>query len=388
MQFSAIRRMSALIQRPGIISFAPGQPNAELFPVDQLREIADDILRSQGASTFQYIGTRGLPALIDAVGAYVAGKGIRAAAPQILLTEGSQQGIDLVARVLLDPGDAVLVELPTYVGALGSFRAARAKLVGVRLDDEGLDLDHLRAQHRAQREAGVRVKFLYVIPNFQNPAGVSHSTANRRALLALAEELDLLIVEDDPYGDLYFESEPRPTLASLDESGRVLYLSSFSKILAPGLRSAFVVGPEALLAKIEVAKQAANLCASALDQRIVLGCLERGIIAQQQERSRPFYRVRRDALLAALAQHMPPGVTWTRPQGGLFVWMTLPASIDAEVMLETAVEAGVAYVPGAPFFVEDVRPNTLRLTFASAGEGPILDGIARLASVVLSARSS
>ncbi len=385
MQFSAIRRMSALIQRPGIISFAPGQPNAELFPMDRFRELADDILRTQGPNTFQYIGTRGLAPLIDAVGAYVADKGIRATAAQTLVTEGSQQGIDLVARVLLDPGDAVLVELPTYVGALSSFRAAQAKLVGVRLDADGLDLDHLRAQHQTLRDAGVRVKFLYVIPSFQNPSGVSHSVANRRALLALAAELDLLIVEDDPYGDLYFEGEPRPTLKALDTDERVIYLSSFSKILAPGLRSAFIIGPEALLSKIEVAKQAANLCASGLDQRIVLACLERGIIAEQKARIRPFYRSRRDALLLALETHMPRGVAWTRPEGGLFVWATLPSTIDADIMLQSAVEAGVAYVPGGAFFVEDVKVNTMRLTFASAREVQTDDGIVRLADVVRAA---
>jgi 2-aminoadipate transaminase len=384
MRFSAIRRMSALIEKPGIISFAPGQPSPETFPVAAFGEILDDVVAREGAAAFQYILTRGLAPLIAAVREYAAAKGIPAAASEALVTEGSQQGLDLVARVLIDPGDVVLVERPSYIGATSAFRAAQAHMVGVRLGGEGLDLDHLRAQHRAETAAGRRVKFLYVCPSFQNPSGISHSLASRRALLEVAAELDLAIVEDDPYGDLYFEAEPLPTLRSLPGGGEVAYLSSFSKILAPGLRTAFILGPEDLLAKIEIAKQSANLCGSSLDQRIILACLRAGLIEEQKARIRPYYRAKRDVMLAALDREMPKGVTWTRPQGGLFVWVSLPEGLDAESLLEAAVAEGVAYVAGAPFFVDGGGENTMRLTFAREDAPTIEEGVRRLARAVRS----
>jgi 2-aminoadipate transaminase len=382
MRFSAIRRMSALIERPGIISFAPGQPSPETFPVAQFREIVNEILEKESAQAFQYVLTRGVGALIQAVTEYARAKGMTATLEQTLITDGSQQGLDLVSRTLLDPGDVALVELPSYIGATSAFRAAQARMVGVRLDEQGLDLEDLRRRHAEERAAGRRVKFLYVVPNFQNPSGISHPVANRRELLQAARELDLLIVEDDPYGDLYFEAEPRPTLKSMDEEGRVLYLASFSKILAPGLRTAFLLGPEEILAKVEIAKQSANLCGSSLDQRIVLSCLRRGLIEEQKARIRPYYRKKRDAMLEALKGEGLPGVTWTKPAGGLFVWVTLPAGMDAEKLLLTAVEEGVAYVAGAPFFVDGSGANTMRLTFAKEEEGRIREGVARLARAI------
>jgi 2-aminoadipate transaminase len=381
MRFSAIRRMSALIEKPGIISFAPGQPSPDTFPVEAFRAIIEEIIAREGPASFQYVLTRGIAPLLAAVRDYAAAKGMTASASEVLVTEGSQQGLDLVARVLLDPGDVVLVERPSYIGATSAFRAAQARMVGVRLGPEGLDLDHLRERHRAEIAAGRRVKFLYVIPSFQNPSGISHSAASRRALLQAARELDLLVVEDDPYGDLYFEAAPLPTLRSMAEA-EVVYLSSFSKILAPGLRTAFVLGPEELLAKIEIAKQSANLCGSSLDQRIILACLRGGLIEEQKARIRPYYRAKRDVMLDSLAHEMPSGVSWTRPQGGLFVWLSLPEGVDAESLLEAAVADGVAYVTGAPFFVDGGGENTMRLTFAREDGPTIQEGVRRLGRVV------
>ncbi|HEV7499544.1 MAG TPA: PLP-dependent aminotransferase family protein [Vicinamibacteria bacterium] len=380
MRFSAIRRMSALIEKPGIISFAPGQPSPETFPVETFREILEEVIASEGAACFQYVLTRGLAKLLDAVRDYAAAKGMTASSSEVLITEGSQQGLDLVARVLIDPGDVVLVERPSYIGATAAFRAAQARMVGVELTPEGLDLTHLREQHRAETAAGRRVKFLYVIPSFQNPSGISHSLASRRALLEVARELDLLVIEDDPYGDLYFEAEPLPTLRSMDKD--VVYLSSFSKILAPGLRTAFVLGPEELLAKVEIAKQSANLCGSSLDQRVILACLRGGTIEAQKARIRPYYRGKRDVMLDALTGEMPQGVSWTRPEGGLFVWLSLPAGMSAEALLEAAVAEGVAYVAGAPFYVDGGGENTMRLTFAREDAPAIQEGVRRLARVV------
>jgi 2-aminoadipate transaminase len=374
--------MSALIERPGIISFAPGQPSPETFPVADFRRILAEVVDKESAGAFQYILTRGLASLLTAVGEYAAAKGIRSRPAELMLTEGSQQGLDLVTRVLVDPGDVVLVELPSYIGATSAFRASRARMVGVRLDEEGLDADDLRRRYRAETSEGRKVKFLYVVPSFQNPSGISHTVARRRALLEAARELDLLVVEDDPYGDLYFEEAPRPTLKSMDEDGRVVYLSSFSKILAPGLRTAFVIGPEEIVAKIEIAKQSANLCGSGVDQRVILACLRGGLIEEQKARIRPYYRSKRDAMLAALEAEMPQGVTWTRPAGGIFVWVSLPEGMDAERLLEAAVAEGVAYIAGGPFFVDGSGANTMRLTFAKEDIPTIQEGVRRLARAV------
>jgi 2-aminoadipate transaminase len=382
MRFSAIRRMSELVQRPGIISFAPGQPSDETFPVEEFQAILSDVIAADKSAAFQYILTRGLGGLIAGVIDYARAKGIRATAAETIITEGSQQALDLVARVLVDPGDVVLVELPSYIGATSAFRAARAEMVGVDLHEGGIDIDDLRRKHRLAAGRGQPVKFVYVIPSFQNPSGISHSVETRRALLAAADELDLLIVEDDPYGDLYFEEAPPPTLKSMDTKGRVIYLSSFSKILAPGLRSAFVMGPQDIVGKIEIAKQSADLCGSGLTQRLTLACLNRGLIASQKEKIRPYYRAKRDAMLAALQAEMPEEVRYTRPEGGMFLWVTLPAGMDAEALLETAVEEGVAYVAGRPFFVDGSGRNTMRLTFAKEDIPVILEGVKRLARAI------
>jgi 2-aminoadipate transaminase len=387
MRFSAIRRMAALIERPGIISFAPGQPSPETFPVAAFREIANEIVERESASAFQYVLTRGVAALVEAVRSYAAAKGISATTEQTLITDGSQQGLDLLSRVLLDPGDVVLVELPSYIGALSAFRAAQARMVGVRLTEDGLDDEDIRRRHAEERAAGRVVKFLYVVPSFQNPSGISHSVENRRRLLEAARELDLLVVEDDPYGDLYFETAPRPTLKSMDPDGRVVYLSSFSKILAPGLRTAFLMGPEEILGKVEIAKQSANLCGSGLDQRIVLACLERGLVEEQKARIRPYYKAKRDALLQGLEAEGVPGLAWTRPAGGLFVWVTLPEGMDAEELLPAAVGEGVAYVAGASFFVNGKGANTLRLNFSKEDVERVREGVRRLGRAIRAARA-
>jgi 2-aminoadipate transaminase len=382
MRFSAIRRMSALIERPGIISFAPGQPSPETFPVEAFRQITEEILARESAQAFQYVLTRGVGALVEAIREYAKAKGIAASTAETIVTDGSQQGLDLVSRVLVDPGDVVLVELPSYIGATSAFRASQARMVGVRLHETGLDLDDLRRRHAEERAAGRAVKFLYVIPNFQNPSGISHSAESRRELLNAARELDLLVVEDDPYGDLFFEEAARPTLKSMDEDGRVVYLSSFSKILAPGLRTAFAIGPEDILDKIEIAKQSANLCGSSLDQRIVLACLQRGLIGEQKARIRPYYRAKRDLMVSALEEEALAGVSWVKPAGGMFVWVSLPEGMDAETLLPLAVEEGVAYVAGSPFFVDGSGANTMRLNFSKEDAERLREGVRRLGRAI------
>lgn len=387
MHGSAIRRMGILMaDRPDVISFAPGYPAPDTFPWDEFREIAAELLTGRDGTVLQYGPTRGFGGLIEALGDILAARGIRATVPELVVTTGSQQGLDLVARILIDPGDVVLVELPTYTGAITAFRNVQATLVGVRQEGDGIDLDHLDAVLARERGNGRRVRFLYVVPNFQNPTGLLIGLEKRRRLLEQVARRDLLIVEDDPYGDLYFEdsataADTRPLKAD-DAEGRVVYLSSFSKTLAPGYRVAWLVAPAEIAAKFETAKQAIDLCTGAFDQRIVHEAWRRGLLAAQVPRLREHYRVKRDAMSRALACELGSLVDWPQPRGGFFLWITLPDAIDADVMIPRALDAGVLYVAGSAFFVEDGLCNTVRLAFSAADPERITEGVHRLASAI------
>src|SRR5204862_637974 len=304
----------------------------------------------------------------------------------LLVTTGSQQGLDLVARVLIDPGDVILVELPTYVGAISAFRNLQASLVGVPQDADGIDLAALDATYEYVRRDGRRVKFLYVVPNFQNPTGLLIGLDKRLRLLEVAEYRDCLIVEDDPYCDLYFEDSAgeagvRPLKAD-DRHGRVIYLSSFSKTLAPGFRVAWIAGPPALTAKFEMAKQAGDLLTGSLDQRFIYEACRRGVLDRQLPILRAHYARKRDVMEEALRRELGASVTWTKPQGGFFLWLTLPPEIDADAMIPRAVEHGVIYVAGEAFYVNGEGHNTLRLSFSAPTPERIDEGVARLAATL------
>jgi 2-aminoadipate transaminase len=387
---SAIRQMGILAAgRPDLISFAPGYPDPETFAWTEWRDIADDLLRAEQSETLQYGPTRGYRPLIEAVVPRLRASGIDCHADQIVLTTGSQQAVDLVTRLLVDPGDVVLVELPTFTGAIAAFRAAEAELVGVRQDADGLDLDHLDVVLAAQRRAGKRVKFLYVIPNFQNPTGGLLSQARRQALLEWSTREQILIVEDDPYGDLWFPDVTRPEatrpIKASDTDGQVIYLQSTSKTLAPTFRTAWVVAPEPIIARLDVAKQSADLCSSSFDQRLVHEAIVRGLLDQRLPRLREVYARKRDAMARALTRHAADLAQWTPPRGGFFLWVQLPTHLDTHALLPRAVDAQVIYVPGAPFFVDGTGGHALRLAFSAATEARIEEGIARLAGVIRTA---
>jgi len=387
MQGSAIRRMGVLsTDRRDIISFAPGYPAADTFPWEDFREIAAELLSGRDGSVLQYGPTRGFRGLVDAVVDIVGARAIRATVPDIVITSGSQQGLDLVARVLIDPGDVVLVELPTYTGAITAFRNCQATLVGVRQEADGIDLDHLDDVIARERGNGKRVPFLYVVPNFQNPTGLLIGLDKRQRLLEWAARRDVLIVEDDPYGDLYFEDSASPAdtrpLKADDRDGRVVYLSTFSKTLAPGYRVAWLVAPAEIATRFELAKQAADLCTGALDQRIVHEAWRRGVLAAQVPRLRAHYRDKRDAMTRALERELHALATWPQPRGGFFLWVTLPDGIDADAMVPRALDGGVIYVAGSAFYVEDGQRNTIRLAFSAADPVHIDEGIRRLARVI------
>jgi 2-aminoadipate transaminase len=379
---SAIRRMGTVADRlPGVISFAAGYPAPELFPIEELRAIAVDLLSRDG-SAIQYGPTGGFGPLVDALVEEMARRSIAAAPGNVLVTTGSQQGLDLVARVLLDPGDAVLVELPTFTGAIAAFRNVQARLVGVRQADDGIDVEDLeRVSAQLQRD-GVRVKLLYVVPNFQNPTGRLLSLPHRDALLEWAARHDCLIVEDDPYGTLYFDDAAaaavRPIKAD-DTGGRVIYLSSFSKTLAPGFRVGWLAAEAELVERFETAKQAADLASGTLDQRVACEAMRRGLLDRIAPALRAEYRARRDVMIAALRARLDGRLTWVTPSGGFFLWATLPPGEDDEALLARALEERLIFVAGSAFFVDGSGHDTVRLAFSAAAPPLIEEGVARLA---------
>jgi 2-aminoadipate transaminase len=393
MQASAIRKMGALgIRVPDLISFAPGFPAPEVFAWDEFRDIAQTVLDGSDASVLQYGPTRGYPPLVAALPAILAERGIQATPEEIIVTTGSQQALDLCARVFIDPGDVVLVELPTYTGAITAFRNAQARLVGVRQDADGIDLDDLDRTLASERAAGRRIAFLYVVPNFQNPTGLLISLEKRARLLEWAARRDVLLIEDDPYGALYFDdaataSDTRPIKAE-DTDGRVVYLSSFSKTVAPGFRAAWIAAAEPLVAKIEVAKQAADLCTGGLDQRIVYEVWKRGVLAARLPVLREHYQAKRRVMEQALAREMKGLVTWPAPRGGFFLWASFGAGIDTDAMLERAIAHSVVYVAGSAFYVDGRSSPLARLSFSAASHQRIEEGIRRLAAALREARAA
>ena len=384
MKESAIRKMGAVLAGGrDIISFAPGYPAPETFPWEAFAQIAADLLGSRDGDVLQYGPTRGYRPLLDAIASIQRHRGIATAIEDLLVTTGSQQGLDLVARVLTDPGDVILVELPTYVGAITAFRNLQASLVGVPQEADGIDLAALDATWERCRHEGRRVKFLYVVPNFQNPTGLLIGLDKRQRLLEWAERRDVLIVEDDPYRELYFEdsateAEVRPIKAD-DASGRVVYLSSFSKTLAPGYRVAWIAAPPALTVKLEMAKQAEDLLTGSLDQRVIYEACRRGVLERQLPVLRRHYAEKRDVMEEALRREIGSGISWPKPKGGFFLWVTLPPGLDAGRMIARAIEEGVIYVTGSAFYVNGQGRNTLRLSFSAPTPDRIRAGVARLA---------
>lgn len=387
LQESAIRRMGTVVAHASdLVSFAPGYPDPALFPWDELRDISDALLRERDASSLQYGPTRGHRPLLESIAGILDARGIRVGREQILVTSGSQQGMDLTARVLIDPGDVVLVELPTFTGAIAAFKNAHARLAGVPVSATGIDPDALDAVWQRETAAGRRVKLLYVIPNFQNPTG-SLLTLDRRArILDWAERRDVLIVEDDPYGSLYFEdvataAETCPMRAD-DRHGRVLYLSTFSKTLAPGFRVGWMVAPVELVDRFETAKQSTDLMSGSFDQVMVDAAVRRGVIDRIAPRLRETYRQKRDVMERALNAELGGRVTWPSPKGGFFVWLTLPEGMTDIDLLHRALAHGLVFVVGSAFHVDGSGHNTVRLSFSAPSVARIEEGVRRLAAVM------
>ena len=373
---SVIREILKVTEKPGIISFAGGLPSPKTFPVTAFAEACAKVLREDGQAALQYAASEGYAPLREAVAANLPWD---VDAAQVLITTGSQQGLDLVAKVLIDTDSRVLVETPTYLGALQAFTPMEPKIEAVASDDEGIEVADF--EQRAGRGAD-RARFLYVLPNFQNPTGRSMSEARRAALVASAARLGVPLVEDNPYGDLWFDTPPPLPLSARNPDG-CIYLGSFSKVLAPGLRLGFIVAPPSVYPKLLQAKQAADLHSPGFNQRMVAEVIKDGFLDRHVPTIRALYKSQCEAMLACLAQEMAGlDVQWNSPDGGMFLWMRLPEGMSAIDLLPRAVDKGVAFVPGAAFYADEPDGRTLRLSFVTASVEQIRIGIAALAQAI------
>ncbi|GLU35345.1 PLP-dependent aminotransferase family protein [Trinickia caryophylli] len=372
---SAIREILKVTERPEVISFAGGLPAPATFPAERIREAADRVLREAPAAALQYSATEGYFPLREWIAARLSTGGATIRPSQVLVTTGSQQALDLLGKVLIDPASPVLVETPTYLGALQAFSLFEPSYVQVPTDEDGLVPEGLTPA----LTAGARL--LYAQPNFQNPTGRRLSLVRRRALAEYARTSPFPVVEDDPYGALDYAGTPLPTMLSMAPD-HIVHCGTFSKVLAPGLRLGYLVAPEELHFKLVQAKQATDLHTPTFTQRLVHEVVKDGFLDEHIPTVRALYRDQCEAMRAALEHHMPQGVIWNRPEGGMFIWVTLPEKIDTMQLLESAIAENVAFVPGAPFFAHDAARNTLRLSFVTVPPARIDEGIARLARLI------
>ncbi|NLX36299.1 MAG: PLP-dependent aminotransferase family protein [Chloroflexi bacterium] len=386
MTTSVIREILKVAQSPEVISLSGGWPEADLFPTEQLQEVAAHVMRETPREALQYGLTDGSIGLRQLLAEQMQAQGVPAGPENILITSGSQQALDLLGRILLDEGDCVIVEAPTFLGAVQSFKAYGPRFVPLPLDGDGACVEllpELISRHKP--------KLMYLLPTFHNPAGVCLSLERRRRAVEIASEMGVPIVEDDPYGQLRYSGEPLPTLAALDSArcsahgprlgNTVIYLSTFSKTLTPGLRVAWAVAPVDVVQQLVMAKQGADLMTSSLSQEIAAEFIRRGWLPGQVARIRDTYRLRRDAMCAAIDDFFPSEASYYRPEGGLFLWVTLPEGLDATALLAEAAVHQVAYVPGQPFFVDGRGTNTLRMSFASVPPETIREGVRRVGEV-------
>jgi 2-aminoadipate transaminase len=383
MKSSAMRDMMAITQRPEVISFAGGLPDTSAFPAQTFAAIAQGIAAESCARALQYGPTDGLAEVKECIREVMAADGSPMPDPEdVLVTTGGQQGLDLITKALVDPGDVVIAEAPTYPGAVPTFCAYQTDVVHVDVDSDGMRIDLLEETLERLEAEGRRPKFIYTIPNFQNPSGVTLSLPRRKRLVEVARERELLVLEDNPYSLLRFEGESLPSLYSLDGGRYVMYLGTFSKIFSPGIRLGWVVAPPPILEKLNLGKQGADLCTSTLSQLMVHAYFRQARWRDYVAASVELYRERRDAMLAALEEFFPPEAEWTRPAGGLFIWCTLPDYIDTTDLLARALRENVAFVPGEGAYLDGRGRSSMRLNFSVSNEDEIREGIRRIGKVI------
>jgi DNA-binding transcriptional MocR family regulator len=382
-QPSAIREFLSLATDPRITSFAGGYPDPTLFPMDDLHDIYDELLSQQNASALQYTASDGLPELRALVAARLTADGMPCTADDVLITQGGQQGLDLTAKLFIDAGDVIVTERPTFLGALIAFNPCEPDYRSVPMDGEGMDMAALEQVLRSTE----RVKLIYTVPDFQNPTGRTMSLQRRRRLVELAEEHDVVILEDTPYRELRYEGERVPTIKSLDTTGRVIHLGSFSKILAPGLRLGWALATPEVLEKLALLKLAADTQNGTLNMRAAAAYLSGYDIEQHIKDMLPTYRHKRDLMLTTIEEHFPPGITWTRAQGGLFTWVTFPRHLDVAAFQRDVLipRSGVIVVPGTPFFSERPEPNHARMSFSGVPDERLIDGVQAMGALLTEA---
>ncbi|MBR6755689.1 MAG: PLP-dependent aminotransferase family protein [Peptococcaceae bacterium] len=373
----AISALLKLTQQPDMISFGGGLPSEESFPVEDLKNIINDITADLNGGVLQYGVTEGYLPLREEIVKLMASKGVQISVDEVLVTAGSQQGLDLIAKAFIDKGDKIIVESPTYLAALQAFRMYEAEFIEAPLDEDGVipaELDRILATEK--------VKLIYLIPTFQNPSGRTISAERRKELMEVIRKYDVVLIEDDPYGDLKYTDDIYPTMKSMDTTGQVLYFGSFSKIIAPGFRVGYSIASAPILSKMVEGKQSCDLHVSIFSQMVIAEYLKRGLLPEHLQVINAQYKEKRDLMLASLEEHMPDGVTWTHPEGGLFLWLELPAGMSSNELLPEAVNQKVAYVCGDSFYAAGEPKNAMRINFSNATKENIVKGIITLAEVI------
>ena len=382
MKKSAIRELLKLTKDPEIISFAGGLPSPDTFPKKELIGIVKEVIEEEGDHALQYGTTEGDDKLRDFIAQNYNDEGFNITKDNILITTASQQGLDLLAKVFVNRGDKVLVGLPSYLGGLGAFNAYGADMVGIKFDEHGMRSDKLEEKLAELDANGEKPKFIYIIPDFQNPAGVTMPEFRRKEILQLAKKYDVLIIEDSPYKQIRFEGEDQTSLYALDGDGQVINLGTFSKIFVPGFRIGWVIAHTDILDKFILAKQSSDLCTSPFVQKIAAKYIEKGLFAANLKNTIQSYKEKKEVMMAAFEKYMPEGVTWTKPEGGLFLFVTLPEYIDTEVLFMKAIKKKVAFVIGSVFHCDGGGRNTMRINFSYVSKEKNLEGVKRLAQVI------
>jgi 2-aminoadipate transaminase len=381
---SVIRELLKLTAKPDIISFAGGLPHHSTFPKDDFKDLSADIIENESKFAFQYGTTEGDLILRDRLvnHQYVPNEGMDITVDNLVITTASQQALDLIAKIFIDPNDKIIVGLPSYLGGLAAFRTYGANMVGVDLDENGMDPVKLANVLEEMKQNGEKPKFIYIIPDFQNPTGITMPEARRVEILGIARKYDVLILEDSPYREIRYEGENQKTFFSLDNTGHVITIGTFSKILCPGLRIGWVIAHKDIIDKVVMAKQAADLCTSPFNQRLAARYLEKGLMAENLIKTVALYKEKLRMILSAFEKYMPKEVSWIKPQGGLFLFMTLPEYMDSEEMFLKAVEKKVAYVIGSAFYSNGEGKNKLRINFSYVDKELIEEGVIRLSEVI------
>ena len=382
MKKSVIRELLKLTQRPEVISFAGGLPAPESFPVQQLKEITADILDNDGPSALQYGATEGVTELRQIMVDRYNAQGMDIELKNLVITTSSQQGLDLLAKIFINRGDKVICGLPSYLGGLGAFNSYGAEMIGIKFDEHGMRADLLDEKLAELKLQGIKPKFIYIIPDFQNPAGITMPESRRMEIIEIAKKYDVLIVEDSPYREIRFEGKAQKTIFQLDGTGQVILLGTFSKIFVPGFRIGWVVAHEAIVDKFVTAKQSTDLCTPTLNQKIVHKYIEKGYFDTNLKEIIKQYHAKRDNMLQAFRDYMPAGVKWTEPEGGLFLFLSLPEGMDAENLFQKAIENNVAFVLGSVFHCDGSGKNTMRINFSFMPTDKTTEGVKRLAKAI------